>query len=128
MDLPISSKLPQSAAAAEPFGNSIGSSAGKAARMKLEKAAQQFEAFLLSSVLDQMQKSFSGSLGDDTDPAAGTLTGLSISAVSSAMAAAGGIGLAKMALRHLQPAADVPKLLLQEPKVFPGTADYPGKE
>lgn len=70
---------------------------------RAKKAAQEFESLLLASWLQEIQHGFSGSLtGEDTDVAAGSLQGLAVSAVSQAMAASGGIGVAKMILQQLQ--------------------------
>jgi len=69
---------------------------------KLQKAAHYFEALLLSSWLGEMKESFSGSFGGEGDPASSSLQGLSISAVSSALASSGGFGIGKMILNYLQ--------------------------
>ena len=67
---------------------------------KLVKAAQDFEAILLSTWLDKLEESYAG--GDDaTDPGHGTLAAMGTEAIASALAARGGIGIAKMLLQHL---------------------------
>ncbi len=68
---------------------------------KLKKAAQDFEGLLLASLLDEM-KSFSDSLGSESDPGSSSVQGLGISALSSAISKAGGIGLGKMVLQQLE--------------------------
>jgi Rod binding domain-containing protein len=74
---------------------------GQVSDAKVRKAAQDFEAILLSFWLGGMQKAFSGSLGTE-DPASSSLQGLGLSAVSSALAASGGVGIAQMILDGLQ--------------------------
>ncbi|HWP83817.1 MAG TPA: hypothetical protein VNN17_01385 [Terriglobia bacterium] len=68
---------------------------------KLRKAAQDFEALLLSSCLGEMRKAFSGSFGTE-DPARSSLEGLAISALANALAAAGGVGMARMIFEELR--------------------------
>jgi Rod binding domain-containing protein len=68
---------------------------------KVRKAAQDFEAVLLSYWLDGMQKAFSGSFGSE-DSASASLQGLGVSAVSSALASSGGVGIAEMILEALR--------------------------
>ena len=69
---------------------------------KLKKAAQEFESILLANWLEKMQHSFVGS-SDSQDPAHKTLGSLGTQAVASALAARGGIGIARLLLRQLQP-------------------------
>ncbi len=70
---------------------------------KLAKAAQEFEAILLTSWLEKMNESFVGSQ-ESQDPAHDTVSSLGTQAIASALAARGGIGIASMLLRQLQPA------------------------
>ena len=70
---------------------------------KLRKATQDFEAILLSSWWQSMQESFPGSLDDDGKPAHGMLQEWSIQVMSSTLAAAGGLGIARLLYRHLEP-------------------------
>ena len=103
---------------------------GQAPSPKLVKAAQEFESILLSSWLEKMQASFSGT-DDGSDPAHDTLASMGTQAIASALAARGGIGIAKLMLHHLtQPGASAaPKTLagakkeLSGTKVPPDTAD-----
>jgi len=70
---------------------------------KLEKSAEEFEAILLQSWLDKMNQSFVGA-GESQDAAHDTVSSLGTQAIASALAARGGIGIAAMLLRQLQPA------------------------
>lgn len=75
-----------------------------AASPKLAKAAREFEAILLQSWLEKMNQSFVGS-EDSQDPGHDTLSSLGTQAIAGALAARGGIGIAHMILRQLQPAS-----------------------
>ncbi len=70
---------------------------------KLAKSAQEFESILLASWLEKMNQSFVGS-EESQDPAHDTVSSLGTQAIASALAARGGIGIAGMLLRQLQPA------------------------
>lgn len=72
---------------------------------KLQKAAQEFEAILLQDWMEKMNHSFLGS-DDSQDAAHDTISSLGTQAVCSALAARGGVGIARMIVRQLQPAAD----------------------
>ncbi len=74
---------------------------------KLAKAAQEFESILLASWLEKMNQSFVGS-EESQDPAHDTVSSLGTQAIASALAARGGIGIAGMLLRQLQPAQQQP--------------------
>lgn len=80
-------------------------SAGAAPSHKLVKAAQDFEAILLSSWLEKLQKSFAGT-DDGSDPAHDTLASLGTQAIAAALAARGGIGVAKLILQHFAKTTD----------------------
>jgi Rod binding domain-containing protein len=71
---------------------------------KLKKAAGDFESILLASLWKSMKHSFSpeGS-DDDSDPAHGTLDDWSIEIMAGAVGRAGGLGLGKLVLEHLEP-------------------------
>ncbi|MGB8771939.1 MAG: rod-binding protein [Candidatus Korobacteraceae bacterium] len=69
---------------------------------KLAKAAQEFEAILLTSWLEKMNQSFVGS-EESQDAAHDTVSSLGTQAIASALAARGGIGIARMLLRQLHP-------------------------
>jgi len=66
---------------------------------KLVKAAQEFEGVLLSTWLEKLQESFAGQ-DDGSDPAHGTLASMGTQAIASALAARGGIGIAKLLVQH----------------------------
>lgn len=70
---------------------------------KLSKAAGDFESILLASMWKSMKQSFGTSESDDSDPAHGTLDDWGIEVMSSAVGKAGGLGIGKMILKHLQP-------------------------
>jgi Rod binding domain-containing protein len=72
---------------------------GTAPSPKLVKAAQEFESILLSSWLEKLQASFTGP-NDGSDAAHDTLASMGTQAIASALAARGGIGMAKMLLQH----------------------------
>lgn len=77
---------------------------GAASSPKLSKVAQEFEAILLSSWLEKLQASFTG-IDDGSDPAHETLASMGTQAIASALAARGGIGVAKILVQHLIKAA-----------------------
>ena len=83
-----------------PLAQPAAAAASAAPSPKLVKAAQEFEAILLSTWLEKLQESYAG--GDDSmDPAHGTLASMGTQAIASALAARGGIGIARMLLQHL---------------------------
>jgi Rod binding domain-containing protein len=69
---------------------------------KNEKAARDFEAMLLTPVLDALQKTFAGD-EDAKTPGASDYRQMGTQALAQAIAARGGIGIAQLVLRHLQP-------------------------
>jgi Rod binding domain-containing protein len=83
-------KIPQNAAGDPAAG----------APPKLVKAAHEFEAILLESWLEKMNKSFVGETAS-LDPAHDTVSSLGSQAIAQALAARGGIGIANMILRQL---------------------------
>jgi Rod binding domain-containing protein len=70
---------------------------------KNAKAARDFEALLLTPVLEALQKTFAGGSGDSAMPGASDYRLMGTQALAEAMAARGGIGIADMVLRHLSP-------------------------
>src|SRR5271157_6121398 len=70
--------------------------------MKNEKAARDFEAMLLTPVLDSLQKTFGGD-EDSKTPGASDYRAMGTQALAQALAARGGIGIGQFVLRHLQP-------------------------
>ena len=64
---------------------------------KLETAAKQFEALVLSQLLKSARESSPGGLmGDGADQASSTMSGLAEEHFAQALAAQGGLGLARM--------------------------------
>jgi len=66
---------------------------------KGEKAARDFEAILLTSLLDSLQRTFSGV--DDSTPGASDYRLMGTQALASAIAQYGGIGISRLILNHL---------------------------
>ncbi len=71
--------------------------------LKNEKAARDFEALLLTPVLDSLQKTFAGDSEDSKTPGASDYRQMGSQALAQAIATRGGIGIAQLVLRHLQP-------------------------
>ena len=88
-----------------PADNVAGAAQAAQASSKLPKSAQEFEAILPQSWLEKMNQSFVGS-GESQDAAHDTLSSLGTQAAASALAARGGIGIARMLVRQLQPKGD----------------------
>jgi len=80
-----------------------GNPADLKAVLKNEKAARDFEAMLLTPVLDSLQKTFAGNSEDASIPGASDYRQMATAALAQAIAARGGIGIAQLILRHLQP-------------------------
>jgi Rod binding domain-containing protein len=72
------------------------------AALKNAKAARDFEAMLLTPLLDSLQKTFAGDPGDSKTPGAGDYREMATQALAQSMAARGGIGIARLILRHLE--------------------------
>lgn len=79
--------------------------AGQTARIK--KAAQEFEGILINTLWSSFQQDpmFGSDDDDDSDPGAGSIRGMGLQAVSSAIANNGGLGIANMIERQLSPHA-----------------------
>jgi len=75
-------------------------------QQKLKKAASDFESIMLAAMWKSMKQSFGASDSEETDPAHGTLDDWGIEIMSGAVGKAGGLGLGKMILKHLEPALD----------------------
>jgi len=71
--------------------------------LKNEKAARDFEALLLTPVLDSLQKTFAGNSEDAHITGASDYRQMATAALAQAIAARGGIGIAQLILRHLEP-------------------------
>ena len=69
---------------------------------RLAKAAQEFEALLLSNLLSSGNQAEIGSPSDRPDPAGETVQSLGNQAMAKALSARGGIGIAKMLLHQFQ--------------------------
>lgn len=89
---------------AKSAGNAVRSTGSKkqqAEMLKLKKAATQFEAMLLEKWWSSMKES-GLSEDDSSDPGQGTLDNMGMQAMSTAIAGAGGIGIASMLVHSLQ--------------------------
>ncbi|MFY9644163.1 MAG: hypothetical protein WAK29_03240 [Terriglobales bacterium] len=82
--IPLASRLPDTRAIA-----------------KNEKAARDFEALLLTPVLESLQKAFAGE-EDAKSPGASDYRQMGSQALAQAIADRGGIGIARLVLWHLQ--------------------------
>lgn len=71
-------------------------------QQKLQKAAGEFESILLASMWKGMKQSF-GDTEDASDPAHGTLDDWGIEIMSGAVGKAGGLGIGKLIMKHLEP-------------------------
>ena len=71
--------------------------------LKNEKAARDFEAMLLTPVLESLQKTFAGDGEDAKTPGASDYRAMATQALAQSIAARGGIGIARLILRHLPP-------------------------
>lgn len=68
---------------------------------KAAKAAHDFEAILLTSLLDGLQKAFTG-VSDDDASGGGNYALMGTQALASALAAGGGVGIARLILQQWQ--------------------------
>jgi len=105
LELPTTQNSASSGLAVSQNGNGANLGAPASPRaLKLRQAAAEFEGLLISSLWKSMKSSFSSPDDDDsTDPAHDTLNDLSIDTMSNAVAKAGGLGLGKLILKHLEP-------------------------
>lgn len=81
-----------------------------AASPKLRKAAEDFEAVLLGSLLEQMEQAVQEGAGDSTS---GDMKGLGVQQLARTWAERGGVGIARTLLPYLErqsPASDGAKL------------------
>jgi len=67
---------------------------------KLRKAAQEFEGVLLSTLLEEFQKGSLDPSGASQGAGSETLRSLGTQAVAQALAARGGLGIARMIVHH----------------------------
>jgi Rod binding domain-containing protein len=68
---------------------------------RVAQAAHQFEAVLLNSLLGSLEHSFSALPGKKTDSVADDYHSMGMQALSSTLAAHGGVGIASMIIRNL---------------------------
>ena len=90
-------------ATAAPSVESTGRKLSPVQEAKLKKAGAEFESIMLSTFWKSMKSSFADEDDDSTDPAHDTLEDMGIQAMSSAVGKAGGLGLGKLILKHLDP-------------------------
>ena len=98
-----------------------------AQQRKLRQAADEFEGMVISSLWKSFQNDpMTG--GNGSDAAGGSIRNLGLQAMSTAMAASGGLGLAKMVEKQLAPDLAAPsapgiKSQIKPLKSSPGAAD-----
>ena len=86
------------------LGTTAASASGETlAERKLRQAAGEFESMLLSNLWKSMKSSFEGDETEFSDPAHGALDDWGMQAMCGAVGKAGGLGIAKMILKHLEP-------------------------
>jgi peptidoglycan hydrolase FlgJ len=86
--------------------NPLGEPSPGSRMQKLTKVAKQFEGVLLSSLLQEVQKGTLDSSGGGLGAGSETLQSLGTEAVAQAIAQKGGLGIAKMIVRHFHYLAD----------------------
>lgn len=69
---------------------------------KGEKAAHEFEAQLIGTVLESLEKTFAGLPGQENIAGQDDYNYLGTQALASALAAGGGFGIARMISSHLE--------------------------
>ena len=85
------------------------SQGGPAEDAKIQKGAQQFEAMLLSTWLQQAERSFATVPGAEDDEDAANrdqMLGLGVQSLAQSLAASGGIGIARMMSKALHAVAE----------------------
>ena len=70
---------------------------------KLRKAAEDFETILISELWEQFQSGVSSLSGGSQPAGSDTLNSLATQSLSSALAHRGGLGIAQMIVRQLEP-------------------------
>jgi Rod binding domain-containing protein len=70
---------------------------------KLRKAAEDFETILISELWEQFQSGISSLSGGSQPAGSDTLNSLATQSLSSALAHRGGLGIAQMIVRQLEP-------------------------
>jgi len=106
----VSLNLNPSAGAAQRLRTTVNSSGPEAEKaspgsqiQKLTKAAQEFEGVLISSWLEEVQKSSLDPSGTGQEAGSETLRSLGTQAVAQALAQRGGLGIARMIVQHFSP-------------------------
>jgi Rod binding domain-containing protein len=87
---------------------------------KLHQAAAEFESILLASLWKSMKGSFASPDEESSDPAHETLDDLGVQSMCAAVGKAGGLGLGRLILKHLEP--QVSDGFIQNPKPVYGTS------
>jgi Rod binding domain-containing protein len=121
--------LTQIAVSGTQVGPGIPTPSDSPEQRKLKKAAGDFESILLASMWKSMKKSFGPSETGDSDPAHGTLDDWGIEVMSSAVGKAGGLGIAKLILKHLEPTIDpsISKIAPSSAQALANSADVLGE-
>lgn len=70
---------------------------------KLRRATQEFETMLISDFWKAMTESFAADDEEAIDPGHSTWKDMGVQAMAGAMSKAGGLGLGKLILKHLEP-------------------------
>jgi Rod binding domain-containing protein len=85
---------------------------------KIDKGSKEFEAILVGSWLQQAEQSFATLPGsdDDKDVASDQVMSFGVQALSTSLAASGGIGIGKMLAKAMHAAADKANPQAEHPK------------
>lgn len=98
---------------------------------RIEKGAKEFESMLLSTWLQQAEKSMASVPGaeDDEDAAArDQMMSLGVQSLSTALVASGGIGIASMIAKAMRTTAEKQASSSDSTKVSPETSNIPAKK
>ena len=101
---PITHPYPMDSKPIEPLGDTVkaaNTSRNNPHAQKLKKATEEFESILMTSWWEQMEKTFGGSEGHE--PGHDTIQDMGLRAMTTAMAQAGGFGIARMLYHQLEP-------------------------
>jgi len=110
-------------ATSSPMGQSSEELKNTPAGRKLLKAAQEFEANLLSSWWEEAEKDLKDPLGgDELGSGFDGLKGMAMNTMAMTMVKAGGVGISRMVFRSLEPALRR-KLQEQNGPTAPGSGD-----
>ncbi len=75
---------------------------------KVVKAAREFEALLLASILGPLERTFSAWPGQETPTGSEAYQSMGMQALSAALAQHGGLGIANIVAKSLSKSADSP--------------------